>query len=410
MAKKIAYKIGAEDFTGVLWGMDADTFDESNRLLVGYDYAGGAETSNVIQIWRVANQARIVVPPVVTPTEPPVDQPSQPTDPPAADDEVTTVAEMVAAAKGGAGKTYLVNGVLNNVNLQGVKPKATVVFVGQPGTRVQSIFFQDSANLYFRQLRLGGESDMNRIAPRALFDVADSCKNLVLDGCELAYTLAYNNGNQGYAVRAVNGNLPIIDGLTVVRCHIHHIAADGFQIAGVKGFVVDRNELAYICQESTSTEHSDSLQIMSLAGPGVITNNYIHHVGYFNEQHNPPDGYGAGQLLVHGWNNYPVQFENNLIRECRNYHPMFKDESTGAVADGWSFVRNTIWRCGPPQPTANRTGFWRGEHAFEGNVFQSAEGSGVPKSEVITGAVFDSDWNCTSHPDRGYRKPAGVHW
>ncbi|UGS34233.1 hypothetical protein [Capillimicrobium parvum] len=42
MAKpKVAYKIGSEAHTGVLWDHDGDTFGTSVRLLVGYDSAAG---------------------------------------------------------------------------------------------------------------------------------------------------------------------------------------------------------------------------------------------------------------------------------------------------------------------------------------------------------------------------------
>ena len=197
-----------------------------------------------------------------------------------------------------------------------------------------------------------------RTMPTALLSVRGGNDRITLQHSELAWTNAGNSGNQGYAIRAVNGNGDPINGLNVIDNKIHHIGADGMQLAGVAALRVERNEIAYVAAEAGSNEHSDSLQIMSLAGSAQarILRNHIHHVGFYDENAKPGDGYPAGQLLVHGWSDVPVLFQDNLIRENRNYSPMFKDESDGSVADNWTFDHNTIIRQGPPQPSANRSG------------------------------------------------------
>jgi hypothetical protein len=359
---------------------------------------------------QVLEPAPPVTPPPVEPPVPPVVEP-----PPASyDGVVANTSAFIAAAKAGAGKTYLVNGVMGQVNLSGAQPTSPVTFIGAPGSRVESVFFQKTKNITLRGMRVGGTSGA-RVRPRALIDVADSCANLVVERSDLGWTLAATGGSQGYGVRAVNGNSPIIDGLRVSNCKLHHIAADAFQIAGVKGLVVERNDIGYVAAEAGSSEHSDSLQLMGLAGPARIVRNHIHHVGFFDEQHRPDDGYPAGQLIVHGWlGSTPVLFEDNYIHDCRNYQPMFKAESDGKAASGWSFNRNTIVRCGPPQPSANRAGFWRGTHALTNNVLARVEGNAVfnPNVGNLIGSTpsLDADGRCLSNPNVGISQKAGPDW
>ena len=105
----------------------------------------------------------------------------------------------------------------------------------------------------------------------ALLSVRGGNDRITLQHSELAWTNAGNSGNAGYAIRAVNGNGEPINGLNVIDNKIHHIGADGMQLAGVAALRVERNEIAYVAAEPGSSEHSDSLQIMSLAGerPGA---------------------------------------------------------------------------------------------------------------------------------------------
>jgi hypothetical protein len=93
---------------------------------------------------------------------------------------------------------------------------------------------------------------------------------------------------------------------------------------------------------------------------------------------------------------------------------MFKAESDGKAASGWSFNRNTIVRCGPPQPSANRAGFWRGSHALTNNVLARVEGNAVfnPNVGNLIGPTpsLDADGRCLSNPNVGISQKAGPDW
>jgi hypothetical protein len=405
-----------------------------------------AQTTKTIKV-----AASGTTPPPTETTPPPTETTPPPTEttPPPSGCVVTSAAQMQARAADSAGQVCTVTGPIGSVTLN-ARPAQNVTFRGDGSASFANVIFDGAANITLDRARVTGSiafpdrtgrahgSDITlsnlvvggtstaRTMPGALLAIAGGNDRITLQRSELAWTNAGNTGNAGYAIRAVNGNGDVIDGLNVLNNKIHHIGADAMQLAGVAALRVERNDISYVAAEQGSSEHSDSLQIMSLAGTtqARILRNAIHHVGYYDGSHKPGDGYPAGQLLVHGWSDVPVLFQDNLLRENRNYSPMFKDESNGAVADNWTFDHNTIIRQGPPQPSANRSGFFRGRHVLTNNILSSIEGpatwtsaSGnvVEKGKVPGGTTdkdlrFDANYRSTDHPDAGIRQVAGPDW
>jgi len=356
---------------------------------------------------------------------------------------------MQARAADSAGSVCTVKGAIGNVTIS-ARPAQTVTFRGDGTATFGTVTFAGAANITLDRARVTGSvvfpgrsgmthtanvsllrltiggSAGKRTMPAALVWVGDGNDNITIEHSELAWTNAGNTGNQGYAIRAVNGDRDVINGLNVIDNKIHHIGADGLQLAGVAGLRVERNDIGYVAAEPGSSEHSDSLQILSLAGSAQarILRNYIHHVGYYTEDAKPADGAPAGQLLVHGWSDVPVLFQDNLVRENRNYSPMFKAESDGSVADNWTFDHNTIIRQGPPQPTAKRSGYFRGRHVLTNNILSRMEGTAtwtaasgnVVENGSVPGGVrdgtltFNAQYVSTDHPAAGIRQAAGPDW
>jgi len=362
---------------------------------------------------------------------------------------VTSAAQMQARAGDSGGKVCTITGNIGSVTLS-ARPGRRVTFRGDGTATFDRVTFAGAANItlsrarvtgsvtfpdrsgrahgsniVLQRLTIGGTREA-RTMPAALLWIGAGNENITLRRSELAWTNAGNTGNQGYAIRAVNGNRDPIDGLNVIDDKIHHIGADGLQLAGVSRLRVERNEISYIAAEPGSTEHSDSLQIMSLEGTAQarIVGNDIHHVGFYDEGSRPGNGTPAGQLLVHGWSDVPVLFQDNLVRDNRNYSPMFKAESDGSVADNWTFDHNTIIRQGPPQPTADRSGYFRGRHVLTNNILSRIEGTATwtrasgnvvqfgraPGARTDRRLRFDRRWRSLDHPKAGIRRAAGPDW
>jgi hypothetical protein len=103
---------------------------------------------------------------------------------------------------------------------------------------------------------------------------------------------------------------------------------------------------------------------------------------------------------------------------------MFTDESDVSVADYWTFDHNTIIRQGPPQPSADRAGFFRGRHVLTDNILARVEGTAtwvrasgnVLQHGRMRGArtdrslKFDRNWRSKDHPKAGIRRAAGPDW
>ncbi len=409
-------------------------------------------------------------PPVEEPT-PPVEEPTppveEPTPPATADGEVATAADLLATAgsSNSDGKTfYMRGGNYGNVNLSNVRRGSLVTFVAYPGETpsFSALTFGHSQDLRFdgfkartvsieqgsssapnRQLQfanctLGGTAS-ERINPLAVVGILAYSEDILFDGCSIGWTRMNGAEDNGNGIRAVNGDAGPIARLTIRNSRIHHTSCDAIQVAGVSDFTLDRTEIGYVAPEPGYTCHADSLQNLGFSGDGArITNNYIHHIGYYTEGETPDAGAPAGQLIYHN-NGGGALIENNLFVDSRNYALNLGSGCGGCPSSLRNVIlrRNTIIRGGtafggesspdmrwaPAGGTGNR--FERNVIgsiaadgslsssvvAFSGNVFtdQSPIGSGDVGPIKLS---FDANMNCTSAAckEAGYRKPSGVSW
>jgi hypothetical protein len=198
---------------------------------------------------------------------------------------------------------------------------------------------------------------------------------------------------------------------------------------GGEDVLIDRNEFGPVGANPDSSEHSDNIQITG-NDPGLrITNNWIHHQGYYEGV--PEDN--AGSTYIHGGSDgAPLLYANNLIETALGRTEICGLGTGGASRSNITIRRNTWvdggrafggfpgfeWDCdsGNGNTIARNIavdpdgGFALGGSSsaasFSSNIW------GKPSSVTL-----DADGNCTSancnpagQEPIGYRKPAGVHW
>ena len=221
------------------------------------------------------------------------------------------------------------------------------------------------------------------------------------------------------------------DRMLLARNKIHDCEADGIQ--GVRGddVVIDRNEIGPVgdnpaCTFGAYCEHSDGIQEHGRDGDVKITNNWIHHEGYFTNS----DGLlissraASGTTYIHGGDTSPILYENNLVETSRG-----RVEVCGLGTGGYS-TGNTVIRGNTFRDLARAFGIQGFEwdctsgsgNLIADNVFADNgggfrdSGQGRTVSNNIAGSLasftFDAVRNCTSANciGRGFRKPRGVHW
>ena len=177
---------------------------------------------------------------------------------------------------------------------------------------------------------------------------------------------------------------------------------------------------------STSSEHSDDIQIVG-NGPNMrITNNYLHHNGWYDVG-GPRTG-GSGPYIHAGTTN-SLLFENNLVRDEENYMQVGNLGTGGCNRSNLTFRRNTfihngtIWNGAPDLQ-------WRlcggSNNRYERNVVNDVFGnefgfaaSGTTATANLHGAAYtiDAVGTCTvaacNPPGQeaiGFRRPSGVPW
>jgi hypothetical protein len=410
-------------------------------------------------------------PPAEEEVPPPAEEepapPEEEVPPPAVDGEVSTAAQLLAVAKSAAsdGKTfYLRGGSYGSVDLGSVRRGALVTFLARPNEvpMFGTLSFASSQNLRFDGFRastidieagnatnlnrdlqfanctLGG-SEGARINPLAVVGILGYTEDVLIDRCSIGWTNMNGQEDNGNGIRAVNGDQGPIDGLTIERSRIHHVSCDAIQVAGNSRFTLDRTEIAYVAPEPGYTCHADSLQSLGFVGDAArITNNYIHHIGYYDEHRVPSAGDPAGQL-IYANNGGGALIENNLFVDSRNYALNLGSGCGGCPSSLRNVVlrRNTIVRDGtafggestPDMRWAPQGG---SGNAFDRNVIGGIAADGSLSSSVVafSGNVFtdqspigpgdvgpvklsfDAEMNCTATAcaDAGYRKPSGVGW
>jgi hypothetical protein len=362
---------------------------------------------------------------------------------------VDSAAAVRSAVPANPGKTVCVRGSIGNLNLGSVRPSATVRIAPDPaggslgavdltkaanidieGIRLRSATVAGDAskpaqNISFRSCWAGGTSDSSRLVVFAVIDIRAYSSDVLVSGCEIAWT-GQGGGDNGYGVRAVNGQAGPITNVTVERSRLHHLSSDGIQLSGVENFTLDRSEIAYCATAPGGPDtHADSIQIMDQEGTNRYTNNWIHHTGYYTDTQVPSS---AGQWIMHDYATGSMLVENNLITDNRNYAPAFSGVPANVTLRHNTIVRNGTafgagaddmqWSAGSgsgKSMVGNIVGALGGGSgvAFSGNVFIDQGGHGASDLGHY-GVAFDTSMNPTnlpaSHADAGYRKPAGAPW
>ncbi|HEU4906129.1 MAG TPA: hypothetical protein VFT19_08455, partial [Solirubrobacterales bacterium] len=217
-----------------------------------------------------------------------------------------------------------------------------------------------------------------------------------------------------------------LDRLRFVGNKLHDLAADGFQGVGGVDVTIDRNEIGPVGANPSSSEHSDNIQITG-NGPGLrITNNWIHHQGYYDGT----PGDNAGSTYIHGGSSGSLLYENNLVQTN-----LGRTEICGLGTGGSSRSNITIRRNTWVDGGRNFTGFpgfeWDctsgSNNTIERNIAVDPDGGFAGSKSAASFA--DNIWgresavtlnprgNCTSancNPAGaepiGYRKPPTAHW
>jgi hypothetical protein len=351
--------------------------------------------------------------------------------------DATAAAQVRSSVQGN--RDVCVTAAVGNVDISGLGSRDVVIstegagsmgYVNANGTtdftiqgaRFRSILLRGSHRAHLLGNVIGGTPD-NRVLDQLIF-MPEESDDVLIEGNDIGWTRADNTGNTGYGCRCYGK----IDNFRFVRNKVHDIAADGIQLggSGAENVLIDRNEIGPVGNNPGSNEHSDNIQVVG-NGPNLrITNNWIHHQGYFDGS---PTG-NAGSLYIHGAGD-PMTVENNLIEIARG-----RTEACGLGTGGTNrddlVIRNNTWIDGG-QAYSNFPSFeWDCDSGsndvitrniavdpdggFANNGFSAA--IVAPNLFGTPGLVtFDSDKNCTSancnpsgQPPIGYRKPSGVRW
>lgn len=366
---------------------------------------------------------------------------SEPSDDCAATASTATAVRSAVIAN--PGQTVCVDGNVGDVDLTDVRPTSETTLVPDPtnGGRLGVVTYEDSHNitidglwlgaaviqegsstiknqdLAFRNCQVGGTATA-RVTYWYLVSIRAHTNRVSFDHCSLGWTdESSTTQDTGMVFRISDADVGDLTDISITDNKISHSGCDALQVAGATGLVLDHNEISYVGDTPGYDCHADWLQILSVVGrDNEITNNYVHHIGYYDESSTPGDTVPSGQGLIHGFSDAPVLFQNNLLRENRNYGLMFKEESDGSVADNWTIDHNTIIRQGPQQPTADHGPLIEGSHALTNNIFSDLGGSGVfsPNTNNVIAATstlsFDSTWHSTDHPTAGIQGDVGPDW
>jgi hypothetical protein len=333
---------------------------------------------------------------------------------------------------------------VGNVNLAGLESRPVVI--SSDGGSMGRIAIDDTTDLTIRSARfrnadlwyangttiegsvIGGTSTSR--TTNTLVDVNVS-PDVTIRGNELAWTATTSSdGTSGYGIRSPGNSLGYNHRLKIEGNYIHHIAADGIQGFGnSQSVVIDRNQIDYAGKDPGSSEHSDGIQAID-HGPNMrITNNWIHHEGYFDAGQATGS---SGTMYVHGGDSDALLIENNLFSDSRGRVEICGLGTGGTSISNITIRRNTFSNLGLQYSSFQ--GFeWDCDagsgNAVERNIAVDPDG-GFSQGGSAGAATFsanlwgqpslvtlDAGGNCTSancnpagQEPIGYRKPSGVGW
>jgi hypothetical protein len=350
--------------------------------------------------------------------------------------QATTAAQVRSAVA--AGHDACVTTTVGDVALDGLTA-STVRYVGTTGAgsigqislhdasritlraRFRSIDIRFSNMITIERSIIGGTST-SRVMDQLIF-IPEKSDDVTIRDNDIGWTTADNSGNTGYGIRAYRDSAR----LRIERNLIHHIGADGIQL-GMDGAdtLIDRNEIAFVAPPASSSEHSDDIQVTG-NGPNMrITNNYLHNNGWLTA--GGPFSGGSGPY-IHAGGAATLVFENNLVRDERNYMQVGNLGTGGCARSNLTFRRNTFVADGTMWPDAADLQ-WRlcggSGNVYERNVVNATfwnefgfAASATTERDNLTGTPYaiDADGGCTAaacnpagQEPIGYRKASGVHW
>jgi|GEM_PF-6061520 len=352
--------------------------------------------------------------------------------------EVTSSARLLDAVE--AGNSACVTAAIGDVRLEGLGSLAGVTISSEGDEALGGVTVKETSNLTIRGARLRsieirrangtrvigsviGGTQAHRVEDQLIF-MPEASRDVTIESNDIGWTIADDSGNTGYGCRCY-GNL---DHLRFVGNRVHDIAADGFQGVGGEDVLIDRNEIGPVGANPGSSEHSDNIQITGNDRGLRITDNWIHHQGYYEGG----VANNSGSTYIHGGSSGSLVYENNLIETAQGRTEIC-GLGTGGTARSNITIRRNTWVDGG-LAFNGFPGFEWDCDSGSGNLIErniavdpdggfAQDGSAAAASFAhniwgIPGAVtLDADGNCASagcNPSGegpiGYRKPSGVHW
>ena len=290
------------------------------------------------------------------------------------------------------------------------------------GARFRSIEMRGSHRTKLLGDTIGG-TQSNRTYDQLIF-MPETNNDVRIEGNDIGWTKADDSGNTGYGCRCYG----TLNRLRFVGNRVHDIAADGFQGVGGEDVLIDRNEIGPVGRNPGSSEHSDNIQITG-NGPNLrITDNWLHHQGYYEGS---PTA-NSGSTYIHGGETASLIYENNLIETAQGRTEIC-GLGTGGTSRSNITIRNNTWVEGGLAFTGFPGFEWDCDsgsgNRVERNIAvdpdsgfaQDGSAAAATFSQNIWGTpgsvTFDGSGNCTSancnpagQEPIGYRKPSGVSW
>jgi hypothetical protein len=338
-----------------------------------------------------------------------------------------------------AGKDVCVTADIGNVSFNSMGNRSGVVISTNGGSmgqltisattdltirnaRFRSVEMRGAHRTTIENSTIGG-TPTNRVEDQLIF-MPDESNDVVIRNNDIGWTKADDSGNTGYGCRCYGAT----NNLQFVGNKLHDIAADGFQGTNGNNVLIDRNEIGPVGANPSSSEHSDNIQIVSNGQNLRITNNWIHHQGYYEGNVTG----NSGSTYIHGGTSNSVLYENNLI-EIAQGRTEVCGLGTGGTSRSNITIRRNTWVDGG-KAFSSFPGFeWDCDSGSgntverniavdpDGGFAQDGSSSAATFSSNLWGqpslVTLDASGNCTSancNPASqeaiGYRKPSGVAW
>ncbi len=351
-----------------------------------------------------------------------------------------TTAAMVRSEVA-AGRSVCLTAEVGSVNLRNLGNKAGVVISTEGagsmgfvdlgggttdltirGARFRAIELRGADRTTLLGNTIGGSPE-DRVLDELIF-MPEESNDVAIEGNDIGWTKADDSGNTGYGCRCYGE----LNGLRFVGNKIHDIAADGFQGVGGSDVLIDRNEIGPVGANPDSSEHSDNIQL-TFNGPNTrVTNNWIHHQGFYEGNVTG----NSGSTYIHGGTSNSLFFENNLVETAQGRTEIC-GLGTGGTSRSNVTIRNNTWIDGG-RAFSGFPGFeWDCDsgsgNAIENNIAVDPDGGFAQDGSAAAATFasnlwgqaslvsFDADHNCISancNPAAGapigYRKPSGVAW